>query len=247
MTGLFNSTKTNGIPKEKINWQSLPVGQQKHEDILEPVEMASQILSDRDPIPPSNRLITIIPDTEFNIFEMTKQIWSIAEPEGRKVLLITKPIRKENNYSSRLKLITLANLIRDSKVTVQTQLISDGDSLVESATRIAQPDDIFVCFTEHKVSGFFIRKSLIKDLARNTTLPIYALKGSISDMTEPISDRMIDIFLLVLSLVSIVGFFALQVWFDRNTSGSFHMILQILSTFVEIWFVAVCSSRSLHL
>lgn len=246
MSGLIKSTKQNQFFAKKLDLQSSPVAWLGNKKKLEKVVSAPQIISEGEALPPSNRLVVILPDADFDIFALGKQIWSIATSDRRQVLLLTKPVQDENEYHSRLTLSTMASLIRDPRIEVKTQLVL-GMSLYQAALQCSQPDDVFVCFEEHRIPGFLKKNRLAKILAQSTHLPVYTLKGPISEMTDPLSVRLIDFVLLAICVASLVGFFALQVWFDRNTTGMFHTILQIVTVSTEIWFVAACANRSFRI
>jgi len=88
------------------------------------------------------------------------------------------------------------------------------------------------------------RKRLMSVLAQKTNLPIYALKGQVNEMTNPVSILMIDFLILLFSIVILIGFFIIQVWLEHNTTGSLHTILLILTICTEIWVVATCVGKS---
>jgi hypothetical protein len=61
---------------------------------------------------------------------------------------------------------------------------------------------------------------------------------------DPISARLIDFCLLALCLVSIIAFFALEVWIDRNSTGTVQSILQIIAVIAEVWVISAFASKS---
>jgi hypothetical protein len=209
----------------------------------EAVEKTIQIISEGDPLPPSRRLVVILPDAAFDIFALSRQIWDLAAPDCRQVLLLTKPNRVGNDIQSRVNLTTQAALIRDSRVVVQTQLVQDM-SLAQAAFQNAQPDDIFICFAEHHIPGFLKKNRLADILAKKTHLPVYTLRGSVAEMNDPLSARVIDLLLLFICLATLVGFFAIQVWLDQTTNGGVHTVFLMLSVIVEIWIIGACAKRS---
>jgi hypothetical protein len=191
-------------------------------------------------------LVVILPDAELDIFSLAKQLWNLAAPDRRQVLLLTRPSFEENEYHSRVNLTTLASLIRDSSVVVQTQVVL-GMSLDQAARKYSQADDVFVCFEDHHIHGFLKKERLANTLAQKNHLPVYTLKGSISEMTYPISARLLDFVSLAICLAVMIGFFVLEVWIDRNTMGTFHTILEILAVFTEAWIIAACATKSFRI
>lgn len=243
MSGLSHTTNHTRFPGMKLNWQSLPAVWPLKRSKPDQVETALQIFTEDEPLPSSRRLVVIVPDASIDFFNLPKRIRNLASPDRRQVLLLTKPCREENEFHLRLNLTTLAAMIRDSRVVVQTQLVL-GMSIEQAVRQQIQPDDILVCFEEHRIACFLKKNQLAEILAKKTHLPVYTLKGPVSEMAEPISARLIDFLLLAVCLVSMIGFFALQVWIDRNSAGTIRMILQILVVFAEVWVVAGCANRS---
>ncbi len=209
-------------------------------------EAVQQIFTEDDPLPASKRLIVVLPDANMDLLTLPRRIWNFAAPDCRQVLLMIRPCQVANEFHNQMDLTTLAAMIRDSRVTVQTQLIL-GQSFKEAARTYARPDDLFVCFAEHQEPGFLKKRPLAEVLNQATHLPVYTLKGAVSENVEPISARMIDILFLALCLVSLIAFFAVQVWIDRNFAGTLKGLFQMLAVFVEVWLIGGLMNRSLRL
>jgi len=246
MAGVSHSTDKKRLFGTKKESNPLPAIWPVHQAHQERVETGHQVLTEYDPLPPSRRLVVILPDAELDIFSLAKHLWNLAAPDRRQVLLLIKPLGEENEYRSRVNLTTLANLIRDSRVVVQTQVVL-GMSLDQAARKYSQADDVFVCFENHHIHGFLKKKRLADTLAQKTHLPVYTLKGSISEMTYPILARLFDFVSLAICLAVLIGFFFLEVWIDNNTVGTFRTILEILAVFIEAWIIAACATRSFRI
>lgn len=202
-----------------------------------------QILTENDPLPPSQRLVVILPDANINVLSLPKRIWELAAPDRRQVLLMIKPCREENEFYTRMNLVTLSAMLRDTRVHVETRLVL-GTQIDQAARQCAQPEDIFVCFEEHQVSRYLKKKRLADLLAKKTGLPVYTLKGSVMEMTDPISVMQKDALLLILCMALLVVFFILQVWIDKNTSGVLRGSLQMISVFIEVSLIAAISTKT---
>jgi hypothetical protein len=209
----------------------------------EKAETVSRIFTEGEPLPPATRLVVILPDMGFDIFMLPRKIWNLAAPDHRQVLLLTRPTEEENELRSQRNLTTLAALIRDPYVEVQTQLVI-GISLEQAAHQSAQPGDVFVCFEEQRVSKFLTTKRLAELLAQQNNLPVYTLKGNISETTVPVSAHLIDFTLLALCIASLIAFFILGIWIDCNSTGAAHTILQIMAVCLEAWVIAACANKS---
>jgi hypothetical protein len=215
-----------------------PIKKLKQEQVSSPKN-----LGENDALPPSRRLVVVLPDAPLDIFKLSKRIWSLAVPEGRQVVLLSQPDQKEDEAHLRMNLSSLAALIRDTRVKVQTHLASEV-SLEQAALQVSEPGDIFICFEEHCISGFLKSVRVADVLAEKVQMPIYTLKGSISDTNPQFFEYLVDSFLLVVSLASLAGFVVLSIWIVQNSSGVVQTLMQILAMCAEAWFLAVCAKRS---
>jgi hypothetical protein len=246
MAGISRSTNQDrlfGTRPERCTLPAILPSRLAHQ---EQAEAASLILTEADPLPPSRRLVVILPDADLDVFALSKRLWNLAAPERRQVLLLTRPGEAENEYHSRVSLTTLASLIRDARVEVQTQVIA-GLSLEKAARQYSRSDDVLVCFEEQRNPGFLKQDRLADVLAQKTHLPVYTLKGSVSEMTHHLSESLIEFALLAICLAVLLGFFALELWIDRNTAGAFHTVLELLAVFAEVWIIAACAKGAFRI
>lgn len=246
MSGLSHSNNQNRFLGLRLGRLSLPLGWSLKRSKAEQGKTAPGIFTEDQLLPPSRRLIVILPDENIDIVSLPKRIWKLAAPDRRQVLLLIRPCREENEYYARMSLITLAAIIRDPRVVVQTQLIL-GQSIEQAVRQFAQPDDVLVCFEEHQVHSALKKHRLAEILARKTQNSIYTLKGVVSASVNPISTRLIDFLFLMLCMASIIAFFALEVWIDQNSVGAFQIILQILALMAEVWAISAFASRSFRI
>jgi hypothetical protein len=245
MSSLFHSANHRMLGM-KLEGVSLPTVWPFKQTKVNQRETALQIFTEDEPLPLSKRLVVILPDTNTDLFNLPRRIWHLAAPDCRQVLLMIRPCQVANEFHNQIDLTTLAAMIRDSRVVVQTQLIL-GQTVEQAARTCARPDDLFVCFAEHQVRGFLKKRPLAEVLHRATFRPVYTLKGAVSENEEPISARLIDILFLVLCLVSLIAFFAVQVWIDRNFAGTPKGLFHMLAVFIEVWLIGALANRSLRL
>jgi hypothetical protein len=245
MSSIFHPMNKNQLIGAELMGHSLPLGRYFKQAKKAQAE-SLHIFTEGEPVPPARRLIVILPDIEFDILTLPRQIRNLAVLDHLQILLLIKPSREENLFNSRVNLSTLASLIRDSRVDVQTHLVL-GMSLVKAACQYSQPGDVVVCFAEHWIHGLVKKNRLAEILAQKTHLPVYTLKGSVSEVSEPYSAWLIDFVRLTICMAALIGFFILQVWLDRNTTGAFRTCLELLSMFAEVWVIATCAISSLRI
>lgn len=245
MSGLAHSTIQNRFSRYRRFFRDLfetwQLGHAK--GVQTPVH---PILTECDPLPSSRRVVVILPDTNIDVVALPKRIWELAAPDRRQVLLMIKPCREENEFYARMNLVTLSALIRDDHVHVEMQLVL-GAPIDQAARQYAQPEDIFVCFEEHQVSKCLKKKRLADLLAQKTGLPVYTLKGSALEMTDPISDLLKDTLLLMFCMALLVVFFVFQVWIDKNTSGVWRGSLQLITVFIVAGFTVAIAAKTFRM
>jgi hypothetical protein len=246
MRGLSNSTNQKRFSAMRSIGLSLPVVWPAKRPKPEQVNLVPHALLDNQPLPPSRRLVVILPDADVDLLPLSKQIWDLAAPDHRQVLLMSKPCLEEDESHARVNLSTLAAFIGDSSVVVQTQLVL-GRSLVQAACQCAQPDDIFVCFEGHWVSNFLEKRRLAEIIAQIIPQPVYTLDETVPEMVNPLTVRLMNFLNLAICIISLVAFFALEVWIDQNSNGTLQSILQILAVFAEVWFIGVITRKSFQI
>jgi hypothetical protein len=244
MSGITHSSNQNSLQTNKIEGKNFSANralkqviQYQNEDVT-----TNKILTENDPLPPSDRLIVIIPDSGFDIPSIQKRIWKLAAPDHRSVLLINKPCRVETEYRSQRNLTSLAATIRDWRVLVRSQVVL-GKSLVQAVEQYKKPGDVIVCFREHSIPGLFKKTQLAESLAAKTNLPVYTLAGKVTDKNGYLSSRLLDILFWVVSLVMLIGFFAFGVWIDQNSTGIFRTIIQVMAIIFEVGILTACAKK----
>lgn len=243
MTGLSHTTNHDQPLGFILNDR---IAAPKWQDLQEGTKTPSFILSEAEQIPPCHRLVVILPDAVYDIFDLAKKIWNLAAADGLQVLLLARPCRDEREYHVRVTLTTLAALIRDNRVTVSTQLVM-GLSIAKAVCQAAQPEDVLVCFEEQFVPGIIQKRRLADLLAQQNHIPVYTLHGPVEEPAISFSVRFKDFVLLAVCLASMVAFFAFQVWISQNMVGAFRVMMQILAVLGEVWVINLCSNQPFNL
>lgn len=207
---------------------------------------ALTILTEDDPLPASKRLVVILPDADFDIASLPKRIWDLTAAGSRSVLLMIKPNNEEDQFYAQMNLTTLAAIIRDTHFEVQTQLVV-GQSLEQAACQLAQAGDVFVCFAEQQVGGRAIwgmqKRPLAESLAQATQQPVYTLEGAVREHASRLPAKLLNLLFMLVCLLILAAFFALEVWIDQNSSGTMNTVLMLLAVFVEVCIIGAFAKR----
>jgi hypothetical protein len=195
-----------------------------------------------------NRLIVLVPDQGADGNELARQVWTLAAPCELSVLFVCVPGTDGNRESAaRLRMATMASLIRDERVEVSTQVIS-RTSWVNAVRRLWQPGDMVLCCAEQMVQTFASgRRRLCQVLEFALDVPVFVLTGL---YTEPphlkaSGDGIPSRILYWASLAAIMAiFFFVEVQIDQQMAGLARTALMLLAGLVELGVIVVWSARS---
>jgi hypothetical protein len=207
---------------------------------------APRIYMDGEILPNAQRLVIILPDANFDVFNLPRRILKLTAPERHQVLLVARPAAEENENRLRLRLATLASLVRDPFTTVAIQLVTEMP-LELAVVQLSQPGDLLVCFAEHRLPRLTRQPALAYVLAQQTHLPVYTLDGTVHEHQLNAQPRWIELITLLLGLASLVVFYIMEVWLDKHTTGGVRTGILIAAGVMEIWMIGRIVTRSSHL
>ena|SRR5215208_3720550 len=181
---------------------------------------------------PSRRLIVLIP-ANSDWAPATRRVWELAKATGSTVQLLglCKDISQEP--ALRRELVTMAALIRDAKISVETK-VEIGANWVDVVKRNYQLGDMIVCMAEQRAG--IRHRPLSQILESNLKAPVYIL--SQLQASQPQSNGLSQAIKWLGLLGIIFGFFLLQVRVDQLSKDWFQTVLLILLLIPEfglIW------------
>jgi hypothetical protein len=182
---------------------------------------------------PAPRLIVLIPTGSDHTSE-TGRIWKLANTRSSGVLLLGRCQTAAEEPSLRRQLVTMSALIGNNRVATEV-MIEIGTSWVNAVKAICQPDDMIVCFAEHRVG--LLHRPLHQILGAN-------LEGAVTVLSElhPQSSNpgvFSEVVVWLGSTAIIAGFGILQVRIAQLPKDLFQTVLFILSTIFEFWLIWV--------
>jgi hypothetical protein len=192
-----------------------------------------KIFHEGDALPACFRLFVLVPDCEINLNELAGKISHLAVPERIEVFLLTVPEHPDNKYTARCSISTLAAAVRMEELPVQIR-VDSGGSYLNAVKALIHPGDVLVCYAEMTSSEVEKNKGFAETLAALTHLPVYTLNGALPRRKTYLSSQWIEVLLIGACLATIIAFFGLQVWIDRNLIGAGKTILELISVLVEI-------------
>ena len=181
----------------------------------------------------AHRLVVLIPDADTDESELAEHLWSIASAHGLAVLLISIFRDPRREPRARRRLATLAALLRDDTVLVETKLETGTDwpTAIRSTRREA---DILLCHAElHVLRWGFRRESLSRLLAREFNEPVYELSGFYPSLPLERTGPVSRVIAFGGAILIVAIFTMLEVLIHRTTKTSVYTLLMSLCVLVE--------------
>jgi hypothetical protein len=184
---------------------------------------------------PARRLIVLIPNVESDYTAVMPRVWELAYALKCRVLFLGLCGDVLEEPGLRRALVTMAALIQDGWVSAEakTEIGNNWLRVVKSNWR---EGDLIVCFTNQQAS--LLHRPLGQILESKLNATVYLLSGP--DFS---SRRSINWFtrLTVWTgfIVTILGFFFLQMNIDRSLKGGVQTVVLVLTILVEFWLIWV--------
>lgn len=188
-----------------------------------------------DPKQPS-RLIVLIPaDADYST--VTRRIWRLANETSSEVQLLGLSKDPSQELALRRDLATMAALIRDTRVFVDTK-IEIGNSWLNAVKHNYQQGDMIVCPAEQSIG--IRQKPLSQVLESNFKAPVYIL----SDIRSPKLQS--NVFSQVIAWSGFIGIiagsFVLQSRIIQLPDDWFRTVLSVLLLIPELWLLWIWNS-----
>lgn len=189
-----------------------------------------------------NRLIVLVPRYSVNISALARRVWSLAEPCAIPVLFLSiSNAGSDPDGDARLRMITLASMTRDEKVTVDYRLEPENN-WVRAVHLVWQPGDAVICLSEHKINlKFHGNHALSQVIEAVLAVPVYVIPGMyVRDRAAERAafvqtDRAARLLSRLFLPILIAGAFLIaQLHISFNTAGALRTLLLSLSGLAEI-------------
>jgi hypothetical protein len=201
-----------------------------------------------------NRLIVLVPERGIEGNELARRIWALAAPCELKVVFLCAlgadtDGSSEREPAMRLRLATLASLIRDERVDVSWQVMT-GWGWVQAVRDAWQPGDLVLCYAEHRIpTQWWGRQPLGQILASVLDLPVYVLTGMDEAAGQtPVRHSPTASFRSTLVywagvVTLLAGFFLAQVQIDQLAAGFAHTVLFVMAALMELGLIVLWTAR----
>jgi len=187
---------------------------------------------------PAPRLIVLFPASESDTPELERRIWEIARSLHLNVLLLSVTNDFDEESRLRRRLITMAAIIKDPKVSTEI-LIEHGTDWVRQVRKLWREGDIVACYANQKVG--IMRKALDQILRSSLKMPVYILADARSIKNSK-STFLSQFFFWLGSLAIVGGFFWAEVKLVQLPQDWAHTALIYFCVLVEFALISLWNS-----
>ena len=183
-----------------------------------------------------SRLIVLIPaDADYST--VTRRIWRLANETNSDVQLLGLGKDTTQELALRRDLATMAALIRDSRVFVDTK-VEIGNNWLNAVKHNYQDGDMIVCLAEQSIG--IRQKPLSQVLESNFKAPVYILSDIRS--SRPQSSVLSQVIAWSGFIGIIAGSFVVQSKIIQLPDDWFRTVLSIVLLIPEFWLLWVWNS-----
>jgi hypothetical protein len=242
--GIFRRGNTSGHTQTPANQTELVESGAKLSAlaVLLPEFLARATSEERDqillipgnqPLIRTSRLVVLIPDADFDSFELVRRIWRLALPGRLSILFFALAFDEQNAAVFHQRLTNLAFLIKDPRLRV-AKIILTGVSWPAALRKMLQPGDLPVCLDGLIVQGnIFHKKDLATLTASQTAFSVLTLRGIPVESAPGLQQSLNSMLAWLGSALIMVGFGFVQIRLTLQTSGWIQNFFLILSMIIE--------------
>jgi hypothetical protein len=180
-------------------------------------------------------IVLVPPDSDSSSF--TRRLCRLATETNSNIQLLGVCSNVNQELALRRDLVTIAALIRDARVYVETR-VEIGTDWLAAVKHSYQKGDMIVCIADQSVG--FRRKPLSQLLESTFQAPIYILSDK--KISPPESNTLSQVISWSGFLGIIIGFFFLQVKITQLPDDWFQTFLSILTLIPELGLILLWNS-----
>ncbi len=191
-------------------------------------------------LPPTRRLVVLVPELDLDETALARRIWSLAAPSKLAVLYLSLSRMTSEEMHARRRLATLAALTRDDGIQVSTALATEADWLGALRPR-QQNGDLMVCHAEQTASSWCGARPLGKVLCQTLQAPVQLLEGFYAGDPAPAAQPRARFVFWGGSVAIVAGAFWLQVQMGTLVRSWPESVLLLLSVVAECGLIGLWS------
>jgi hypothetical protein len=180
-----------------------------------------------------SRLLVLVP-ASADYSAATRRSWELAQATAMHVQLLGLCEDAAEEPCLRRGLVTMASLLQDSGISVETK-VDIGTDWVDIVKTHYETGDMIVCFAEQRTG--LLRRPLSQVLESNLKATVYIVSSLVPQRSTSNSLSQLRTWLGFIGII--IGFGILQANIVQLPEGWLQNILLILSTIPEFWLIWV--------
>lgn len=185
------------------------------------------------PLVRATRLVVLIPDIDFDSFELVRRVWRLALPGRLSIVFMALARNEQTAAVYHQRLTNLAFLIADPRLRVN-KFVLTGSTWPAALRQVLQPGDLPVCLDGLPGrKSIFHKQSLDALAASQSTSAVLVLQGIPVESTTGKRQAWTGVLAWLCSVLTMAGFGFVQVRLTLQASGWTLNVFLILSMIIE--------------
>ncbi len=176
------------------------------------------------------RLVVLVPNVDMNEVQIAREVWEMASPAKLAVILLSMCNDILEEMCIQRRLITMAALIRDPRVTVEMH-IEYGRDWLRGVKSVLTEGDVILCHEEQYV-GF--RQKPLANVLSALHVPVWTMSGFHLPNFAPRPRWLSTIIFWSVAAAILAGFFYLQIQINNLQDDLSKNVILCMSALVEI-------------
>jgi hypothetical protein len=196
-----------------------------------------QLIPGDQPLVRVTRLVILVPEVDFDSFELARRVWRLALPGRLSVLFITLASDEQNAAFLHQRLTHLAFLTADRRLRV-AKVIVTSHNWPGALRQVLQSGDLPVCLDGLQVKSGLIQKQDLATLIASQGVSAVLVMLNIPVESASAGRRQWNTLLAwVCSALTMVGFGFIQIRLSIQASGLTLNLFLILSMLIEFFLI----------
>lgn len=185
-------------------------------------------------LPPTRRLVVLVPAGEFNENALARRIWQLASCSELDVLYLTLSPDAEQVFYQRRRLISLA--AQSAYPHLRTDIsVSAEKNWYRALRQTIKAGDLLICMGGENTPSLLQRKTVSERLTANLGVPVYELGDLQVTPAPPIRYWVRKALSWGVSIALLAAFFWMQLGIDRLSARPQSILLASLSVVAEVY------------
>jgi hypothetical protein len=178
---------------------------------------------------PVKRLVVLVPNVDMDDIQIARQVWEMASSARLAVILLSICADDSDELQLERKLTTLAALIRDPHVKVETH-IEYSQNWRRGVKSILDDGDVILCHAEQNVG---LRHKPLVSVLDVLPVPVWTLSGFYPSNVISHPRWLAELVFWLGAVAIVAGFFYLQIQINILPTGWVKSVVLALSVLAE--------------